>query len=431
VHNQKYLIVTQPYSNSNRNDDNIGSTDRLFELANEPLNDSFWSEIFSTQLSLIRASDVGQDDSHLLSERVIHPGYITFQTSRKICPDDRVASGNEYLDSQNFGTARQTLHIKWGKFNSGLHFFTGSISEAGSYYITGASRDLNHAAPSILDFEFYAEEDKPSEILALRRGTANLRTEFAQHGVPGAQSFLERFRTSHQRHSSLLSYNPQLKLRIPGIEQTDELDPDDAPQENEMPRSPTTLQVVSPSARRLIQQLSELSRSAFFNACVKTTRASAANLMNEPSDHWTPVKNIEPGMLTSITPELLTKRARVRFSTPCHKWPSMTIFIRVPTRSSPHRDDLKGTKLFLAGPANRFGLREIYSINNTADLIKDESLMLELFEALHTINLVAHRADPTKLSSLLYVASSAGIESSPASLLAHAARRHKKALKCR
>jgi hypothetical protein len=52
--------------------------------------------------------------------------------------------------------------------------------------------------------------------------------------------------------------------------------------------------------------------------------------------------------------------------------------------------------------------------------------MLELFEALHTVNIGAHPDDSTKLSWLLELASRARIKCSPASLLARIARRDKK-----
>jgi hypothetical protein len=342
-----------------------------------------------------------------------------------ICPDDEVKSGNQYVDTQNFGTAQQTLYIKWGAFTSGLHFFTGSITEAGSYYITGASGDLEQAAPAILNFEFYAETDKSSEILALRKGAANLRTEFAMRGVPGAQSFLARFKGSHPPASRLLSYHPQLKLRIAEIEERDELNPDDAYQERELPQSSASLRIVTPNARRLIHQLSELSRAAFSNATAEAGHVFDIDLRNNSHEHRIPLAKLEAGMLASITPELLTKRAHVRFSTPEQRWSSMAIFLNIPTRSSRYRNDLKDAKLLLAGPANRFGLREVYSINGAGDLINDQSRMKELFEALHTTNLTTPREDPNNLSSLIYVASSLGVTCTPASTLARITRRHK------
>jgi len=413
--------VTQTHSTSNRDDDNLRATDRVFSLTENPLDDPLWSEILSKSISLRRLPGISKQESSSFFEQVQHSGYVTLQTSRAICPDDVVKSGNEYIDTQNFGTAQQTLYIKWGTFKSGLHFFTGSITEAGSYYITGASSELNQTTPSILNFEFYADADKPSEILALRRGAANLRTEFAMRGVPGAQSFLARFKSSHQLDQGFLSYHPQLKLRIAHIEERDELSSEDAPPEAATVSPSSSVPLFSPSVRRLITQLHDLSREAFFSATI-----DLENFYNTDTDNWPPNFILEPGVLTSTTPEIFTKKAQVRFSTPDQPWSSMAIFLRVPTRSSRNSDDLTGAKLLLAGPANRFGLREIYSVNNAPDIINNESLMLELFEALHTINLVAHPDDPTKLLSALEMASAAGIESSPASLLARVAQRHKR-----
>jgi hypothetical protein len=421
----KISLVIQTHATSNRDDDTLRATDHVFSLTENPLDDSLWSEIFSTPISLIRLPDISKQVSSPFFERVQHPGYITFQTSQVICPDDEVKSGNQYVDTQNFGTAQQTLYIKWGTFKSGLHFFTGSITEAGSYYITGASGDLDQAAPSILNFEFYAVADKYSEILALGKGATNLRTEFAMRGVPGAQSFLARFKSSHSSALGSLSYHPQLKLRIPEIEERDELNPDDAYQERELPQSSAFLRIVTPNARRLIHQLSEISKAAFSNATAEAGRVFDTDLRNNSHEHRVPLAKLEAGMLASITPELLTNRAQVRFSTPDQRRSSMAIFLKVPTRSSRYRDDLKDAKLLLAGPSNRFGLREVYSIDGAGHLIDDKSRMKVLFDALHTVNLTTRGDDPNNLSSLLYVASSLGVTCTPASALARITRRHK------
>jgi hypothetical protein len=422
----KISLVIQTHATSNRDDDTLRATDHVFSLTENPLDDSLWSEIFSTPISIRRLSGISKQELSPFFERVQHPGYTTFQTSQAICPDDKVKLGNQYVDTQNFGTAQQTLYIKWGTFKSGLHFFTGSITEAGSYYITGASGDLDQAAPSILNFEFYAVADKYSEILALGKGAANLRTEFAMRGVPGAQSFLARFKSSHSSALGSLSYHPQLKLRIPEIEERDELSSEDAPPAAS-PTSPSSpVLLFSPSVQRLIGQLHDLSREAFFSATIYLENVYGADPESIPPDNWSPNYILEPGVLASTTPEIFTRKAQVRFSTPDQPWSSMAIFLRVPTSSSRNSDDLKDAKLLLAGPANRFGLREIYSVNNSPDIISNESLMLELFEAFHTVNIGAHPYDPTKLSSLLELASRARIKCSPASLLARIARRDKK-----
>ena len=398
--------------------------DGIFELLGKETEDTpFWSEILSTPISLRRLSEQTEQLSSF-SERVENRDYITLQTSRALPPDDLVMRGNEYIDTQNFRAAQQTLYIKWGSFKSGLNFFTGYISEAGSFYVTGASSDGTQATPSVLNFEFYAEADKNAEIHALKRGAANLRAEFAARGVPGALAFLARFKASHPPASGLLSLHPQLKLRIADIEERDELNPDEAYQETDLSPSSTSLNIVTPKVRRLIHQLSELSKVAFSNANVLASSVFDNELRNY-TEQKAPLANLEPGMLASTTPELLTNRAHVRFSTPTQRWPSMAIFLKVPTRPSRHRDDLKDAKILLAGPSNWFGLREIYSINGATDLINNRSKMIELFEALHTINLGAHRDDPTQLSSLLYVASSLGVTCTPASALARIVRRHR------
>jgi hypothetical protein len=380
-------------------------------------------QTFADEVTLPSIGHEGKSSDPVLAQFFSPDGEPTFLSVRRVTElPEGIQDQVEFRADHNYGSERHTLSYALVTHDTGQMVLHGTVRALGiSPLVTGpCAPDECHC---LLSFEIKSHGSGGNPLI-LARSASKLTEVFADHGVHGADEYLQEIARSVGNSCAYVERSARFEML------SGELANQEETVEGQKDTSGSVTRLLSQEqleklnrVQDALHRLDDLSQQVFGSEGEGPafTKPTGFSLEGEEDEL------IERRVFENVSVNFSVPSLRLWADfTPPNRKPaeSVLLSLRLPPVWLQPSSDMSCLKIQVLGPKNRLGLRERYTIRDVENVLEitdfsvNDEAFRNLFITLHRVNTAEDKKD-REVDPLLDVLEHYGLRAQPASVLAY------------